>query len=305
MRKSPLSKASPAFRRHLFEGKIKALVPTPAIICLPSDNLSCVIKIMAEASVGALPVVNSESNIIGIVSERDVVRHLAETRHFDSDAPVASIMTHSPQSLPHYASVARAVYFMVAGGYRHLPVTGLTYKDSPTKLGVISIKNVAKYLYQHFGSKISASVDQLDAGDDLTQLFSSPLSSLAPHSPITTCVSTPVCEVVSLMHQHHTGSILLTGTEGRLKGIFTERDLITKVLPFAPTKMKSEIHEVMTPRPHTMTENSTLALALSTFAEGKYRHIPVVDDDENLKGILSLRDFIRALTDEVLRELGV
>jgi CBS domain-containing protein len=259
---------------------------------------------MSNSKVGALPVLNSAGEISGIVSERDILASITTQKKFDPAALVSSIMTPKPQTLPSYASVARAVYFMVAGGFRHLPVTGITFKDSPAKLGMISVKNVAKYLYQHFGSKITASLDELDTGDDLTQLFSSPLSTLAPHVPVTTQLTTTVRGVVALMNQHHTGSVLVTDETQRLKGIFTERDLITKCLAPAEIRLEIAVQEVMTPRPYTMTENSTLALALCTFAEGRYRHIPVVDDEENLKGILSLRDFIHALTDEVLRELG-
>jgi CBS domain-containing protein len=106
------------------------------------------------------------------------------------------------------------------------------------------------------------------------------------------------------MNIKHTGSILVTDDKGKLKGIFTERDLITRVITAGRSLGSTSLESVMTPRPHTMMEGSSLALAMEVFSTGKYRHLPVVDEEENLLGVLSLKDFIRALTTEVLRELG-
>lgn len=303
--RTPLQRASPAFRRILFEGKISSLLPSPAITLKATTPIEEVVQLLSSNNVGCIPLTDERGELEGILSERDILR-IVEKYPQMAPAPAHSIMTQPVQTLPHFGSVARALYFMVVGGYRHLPITGqkTSTGNAPTTLGVISIKNVARYLNKAFGGKITTAHDLTECKDDLMQLFSAPLSSLSPQEAIKLSLSTSVLQATVSMNSNHTGSILVTDEKGALKGIFTERDLINKVLVTGRPLSSTTLETVMTPRPHTMMAGSSLALAMEVFSTGKYRHLPVVDDEENLLGVLSLKDFIRALTTEVLRELG-
>jgi CBS domain-containing protein len=261
---------------------------------------------MNTNGVGCIPLTGDNGELVGILSERDILR-LVERYTQIASTPAQSIMVQPVQTLPNFGSVARALYFMVVGGYRHLPVSGiklLASSHGSNSLGLISIKNIARYLNKSFGGKITAAHDLSNCSDDLTQLFSAPLSSLSPQEAIKLPLSTSVLNATAQMNIKHTGSILVTDDKGKLKGIFTERDLITRVITAGRSLGSTSLESVMTPRPHTMMEGSSLALAMEVFSTGKYRHLPVVDEEENLLGVLSLKDFIRALTTEVLRELG-
>lgn len=303
--KTPLQKASPAFRRILFEGKVTSLLPSAAVTSPVSSSIATIIRLMDVHNVGCIPLVDASGSLSGVISERDILRLVANYSEIKNN-PIETIMTKPVQTLPSYGSVARALYFMVAGGYRHLPITGLKLPNAGkvSNLGVISIKNVAAYLNKSLGGKITGSSELSDMGDDLIQLFSAPLSSLSPQKAFTLPTSASVLDAALAMNAHHTGSVLVTGERDRVKGIFTERDLICRVISPGLSPQLTPLEAAMTPRPRTMTAGSSIALALESFSSGKYRHLPVVDDEENLLGVLSLKDFIKALTTEVLRELG-
>jgi CBS domain-containing protein len=314
MSRSHLQQASPAFRRFLFEGKASDLHPKRAITLPESSALSSVIEVLAKHEIGCVPLTKSTSgDIVGIISERDILG-AAATHDLSQKLILASTLMSKPaQTLPAYASIARVLYFMVAGGYRHIPLTGALLKSTsgeakaPVRgIGLVSIKNVASYLYRCLGSKISGATTPTadEIGEDLFELFSSSVRSLSPCKPLTINEASSVQETVALMVSHNTGSVVILRDNGSVSGIFTERDLIARVLGKGSSTSSTAVLEVMTPRPHTLTEESSLALALGLFAEGKYRHLPIVDYEERLLGVLSVKDFIKALTEEVLRELG-
>lgn len=78
-------------------------------------------KVMHELNQGAL-VVFEQQELVGIVSERDVIRRcLCADRHAD-ETTVATIMTKTPVTVDAGSSVANALETMQAGGFHHVPV---------------------------------------------------------------------------------------------------------------------------------------------------------------------------------------
>ena len=76
---------------------------------------------------------------------------------------------------------------------------------------------------------------------------------------------------------------------GRLAGIFTERDVMTKVVAAHRDPDATTLAEVMTPNPDTIGSDDTAAEALDMMRKRGYRHLPVVDDGR-LVGMVSVRD---------------
>lgn len=76
---------------------------------------------------------------------------------------------------------------------------------------------------------------------------------------------------------------------GRIAGIFTERDLLNRVIAKHLDPDTTTLAQVMTPDPRTVSPDKTLAHALVMMYEGCYRHVPVVEDGKPL-GMVSARD---------------
>ena len=100
-----------------------------------------------------------------------------------------------------------------------------------------------------------------------------------------------------IMAERHIGAILIT-ENGRLAGIFTERDVLNRVVALGRDPETLRIGEVMTRNPDTVPPDATALDTMVRMQTKGYRHLPVVEDGE-LIGIVSVRD----LFDAVKREL--
>lgn len=100
---------------------------------------------------------------------------------------------------------------------------------------------------------------------------------------------TPVRDAVTLMAEKRIGAILVMES-GRLKGIFTERDVTVRVVAAGRSAEKTALEEVMTASPDTLPPEAKAIEALTLMEERRYRHLPVVAADGTVKGIVSIRD---------------
>jgi|FLYL01.1.fsa_nt_gi CBS domain-containing protein len=101
----------------------------------PSTSAVDAARHMIEDNVGSLAVVDGDGELVGIITERDFLRALAEGTL--RGAQVADLMTPRPDSLDVEVSVREAAEWMVAAGYRHLPVL-----DGTRLVGMVSVKDV-------------------------------------------------------------------------------------------------------------------------------------------------------------------
>ncbi len=110
-----------------------------------------------------------------------------------------------------------------------------------------------------------------------------------------------VRDAVQVMAERHIGAVLVA-IDGRLQGIFTERDVLTRVVAAGLGPDDTALGGVMTPNPDTVGPNDTALDALRRMSERGYRHLPVVDDDQ-MVGIVSIRDLYTAVNKELAEDL--
>jgi CBS domain-containing protein len=108
------------------------------IAVTPSATISDVVHVLAEKRIGAVLVLEGEQ-LVGILSERDVVRSLAKQAGATLDLTAGDLMTHSPTTTSPDASVADAMEIMSDGRFRHLPVM-----ENGKLIGLVSIGDVVK-----------------------------------------------------------------------------------------------------------------------------------------------------------------
>jgi CBS domain-containing protein len=119
-------------------------------------------------------------------------------------------------------------------------------------------------------------------------------SIVAGQTPITAAKSATVLEAAVLMKKHGKGALLVVDGK-RLIGIFTERDIVFRVVAAARDPGGTRLADVMTPQPQTIHPNEPFLRALRIMHEGGFRHLPVVENDWPL-GVVSARD---ALDDDL------
>ena len=99
--------------------------------------------------------------------------------------------------------------------------------------------------------------------------------------------------VVSLMYKAGVGSVVVVDEANRPIGIFTERDLVRAVAEGIPMNMP--ISHIMTKNVIVAKTEESLTTAAHKMLDHGIRHLPVVDEDGRLVGIISIRDVVKAL----------
>ena len=105
----------------------------------PGDSVGDVCRMLAEHKIGALPVLDEQGHIVGMLSERDVVRSLATHGPLTMELSVAKLMTRTIRTATPSTTVVQAMEMMTAGRFRHLPVM-----EAGRLVGIVSIGDVVK-----------------------------------------------------------------------------------------------------------------------------------------------------------------
>ena len=111
-----------------------------------------------------------------------------------------------------------------------------------------------------------------------------------------------VSEVLSRMRENKVSAVLVESDDGKLAGIFTERDVLMKVVD-DPSTWTLAIDEIMTTDPQTVSPEDSVGDALQIMNAGHYRNAPVLDSDGSIVGNVEHRTMIRFLTDRFPREI--
>ncbi|MEM1750351.1 MAG: CBS domain-containing protein [Desulfurococcaceae archaeon] len=127
------------------------------------------------------------------------------------------------------------------------------------------------------------------------------VSELIKRPPVTMLPTATVEEAARLMYSEGVGSVVVTSPEGRVLGIFTEKDLVKVVGGGMP--LTTRVGDVMTKNPITVRTEDALTKAILILAERRIRHLPVVDEEGRVKGVISARDIALTLK-KYLEELG-
>ena len=123
-------------------------------------------------------------------------------------------------------------------------------------------------------------------------LMEDPVSALRPKKPVTIRPTTHVQVAIQAMLANDIGALLVTSEDGKLLGILSERDLLTKVAGVHEDYAHLPAGDFMTPNPESVRINDTLNFALHKMDGGGYRHMPVLADGKPL-GVVSVRDLLR------------
>ncbi|MDT7040767.1 cyclic nucleotide-binding/CBS domain-containing protein [Candidatus Nitronereus thalassa] len=121
---------------------------------------------------------------------------------------------------------------------------------------------------------------------------------LSLRAPIVVQPQTILYEVLKKMREKTVGAVVIK--EGQhITGIFTERDFLYRIALHNLDLKDIPIGEVMTPSPVLVNLSHSLAFALREMAMGRYRHLPVMDDQNQCVGILSADGILRYLIDHL------
>jgi CBS domain-containing protein len=120
-----------------------------------------------------------------------------------------------------------------------------------------------------------------------------PISSILVHKPSplwSVAPETTVFEAIRLMAEKDVGSLLVL-SEGRLAGLFTERDYTRKVALYGKTSKETRVWEIMPRELVTVTPDDSVEDCMRLMTEKRVRHLPVVEGT-NVVGLVSIGDLV-------------
>jgi CBS domain-containing protein len=228
------------------------------------------------------------------------------------------IMNKNVKTLTLDHTVNQCMQFMKGRGVRHVPVVDLPYKGEkkPYFIGIVSDRDILRLNTPDSEGNGKQKKDKRALGQLLLQIVTRKPKSVSPQ--------TPVQEIIEILTNNHIDMVpVLDGSD--LVGVITTTDIIklyfkledviyelcpelNKGLPALETASESSskpeilynwvvrtVQEIMTENVITLEPEDCIARAIEVMQTQEFRHIPIIDEQEKLTGLVSDRDILRNL----------
>jgi CBS domain-containing protein len=115
-------------------------------------------------------------------------------------------------------------------------------------------------------------------------------------------VNATVCDAAKLLTEKRIGALVVKDGSGVLIGIISERDLVRAIAKGGASAFTELVDRHMTPNPETCTEADTVETVMEVMTRGRFRHVPVLDGDMRLCGMISIGDVVKTRIAETVSE---
>lgn len=146
-------------------------------------------------------------------------------------------------------------------------------------------------------------ITERDVAERVPTLADEKLKMLGRRDPLTVRPGTTLRECIALIHR--TGiadSVFVTAADGRLLGVLTERDIFSKLVA-SGADLDAAVESLMVDHPWTLHLDQPIRHAIDLMQTGRYRNVPLVDDDGRLVGVVRPVDVLKYLAEAFPEEL--
>ena len=119
---------------------------------------------------------------------------------------------------------------------------------------------------------------------------------------VTVAATSTVMEAARMLAEHRIGAVVITGADGRVAGILSERDIVRRIAQSGPDSLSADVQGIMTRNVVTCTADTTIDEVMARMTNGRFRHLPVIDAAERLVGVISIGDVIKKHVEDVEQE---
>jgi signal-transduction protein with cAMP-binding, CBS, and nucleotidyltransferase domain len=255
----------------MLSNQVKEIMTTQLTSARITETISRVVDIMVSADIGRVIITDADVPV-GIFTEKDVLKRIANKGLDLQQTSIREVMTSPIQAVAEETHILEALGRMYQGNFRHLLVRG----RRGTIVGIISMRRILKIA--------------VELGQGLSETRT--VGEIMSGQVLTIDEGRSISESTELMMNRNSSAVVLT-QEQRPKGIFTERDLLKRVINKVPDITKTPVREVMTAPLISMPRTTRIGDVLAEMYRRDIRNMPVKGDGEELLGIVSMPDVLR------------
>jgi CBS domain-containing protein len=146
-------------------------------------------------------------------------------------------------------------------------------------------------------------ITERDVAERVPTLADEKLKMLGRRDPLTVAPGTSLRDCVAIIHQTGTAdSVFVTDPAGKLLGVLTERDIFGKLVATG-VNLDQPVENLMITHPWTLHLDQPIRHAIDLMQTGRYRNVPLVDDDGILVGVVRPVDVLKYLAEAFPEEL--
>jgi CBS domain-containing protein len=154
----------------------------------------------------------------------------------------------------------------------------------------------------HYTERVSE-ITEVAVARRVPSLAEERLRVLSRRQPVTVAPGTSLADCVRAIQRTGTGdSVFVCDASGRLTGVLTERDVFGRIVG-GTVDLREPVERLMTTEPHTLDLDDTIRDAIVLMRTGRYRNVPMVDEDGRLVGVVRQSDIIKYLAESFPEEL--
>ena len=254
----------------MLSNQVKEIMTTQLTSAGITETISRVVEIMVTADIGRVIITDADVPV-GIFTEKDVLKRVANKGIDLQQTSIREVMTSPIQAVAEETHILEALGRMYQGNFRHLLVRG----RRGTIVGIVSMRRILKIA--------------VELGQGLSETRT--VGEIMSGQVLTVDEQRSIAESTELMMNKNSSAVVVT-QEQRPKGIFTERDLLKRVINKVPDITKTPVREVMTAPLISMPRTTHIGDVLAEMYRRDIRNMPVKDDREELLGIVSMPDVL-------------
>lgn len=116
---------------------------------------------------------------------------------------------------------------------------------------------------------------------------------------VTVARDASVAEAATLLAEHNVGALVVSSDAATIEGIVSERDVVHRLAAAGASTLDHAVEQVMTAEVTTCSADASADDVMQMMSAGRMRHLPVVDDDGRLAGIVSIGDVVKSRIDDL------
>jgi len=146
-------------------------------------------------------------------------------------------------------------------------------------------------------------LSEQEVADRVPSITDEKLTVLSRRDPVSVAPGTSLAECLRAIQRSGVGdSVTVVDSGGRLAGVLTERDIFARLIG-TDADLRQPVETVMNTSPHTLRLESTVRDAMELMQTGRYRNVPILDEDGVLVGIVRQQDIVKYLAEAFPEEL--